>query len=100
VGFHFAQFGGLVGKIFTGNHGFSHEIWGFPANLSLQVLPTEVLGRRKKPARFHRSGHRFCRCGGKGRAQEGQSRRRGEGVSNGDGSSVPSGDGSRDFSPT
>jgi len=26
---------GFVGKILTGNHGFYHEIWGFPVNFPL-----------------------------------------------------------------
>ena len=31
----YTQWIGFVGKILTGNHRFSHEIWGFPVNFPL-----------------------------------------------------------------
>ena len=36
------QWIGLLGKILTGNHRFSHEIWGFPVNLPQQTNPLNV----------------------------------------------------------
>ena len=44
-GFGFTQWIGFVGKIFTGNHGFYHEIyWGFPVNFPLNQSIDSPIG--------------------------------------------------------
>ena len=39
----------IGGKIFTGNHGFSHEIWVFPVNVPLNILNKPIHWYRLSP---------------------------------------------------